>query len=237
MKAIILAAGRGSRMKNLTDNLPKCLVPLKGKPLLEWQLDAIYNAGIKDVGIVTGYKRELLSRYGLTEFNNEAWSLSNMVSSLLKADAWLKNDTCIVSYSDIFYQSDAVSSLIECSTDIAITYDINWQTMWEKRFGNPLLDAETFRINQNKELIEIGNKPNQVSDIQGQYMGLLKFTPDGWRMVKEFLSTLNLDEIAKIHMTGLLQQIIDRKIIPIQATPYSGIWGEVDTESDLIIYQ
>ena len=60
MKAIILAAGRGSRMKNLTDEKPKCLAKLRGKPLLEWQLTSLREAGIEDIAIVTGYKRELL---------------------------------------------------------------------------------------------------------------------------------------------------------------------------------
>ena len=61
MKAIILAAGRGSRMGNLTDESPKCLVELRARPLLEWQLMAIREAGIDDIAIVNGYKRELAS--------------------------------------------------------------------------------------------------------------------------------------------------------------------------------
>ena len=59
MKAIILAAGRGSRMKNLTSDKPKCLVKLHGKPLLEWQLESMYKSGISEIAVVTGYKNEL----------------------------------------------------------------------------------------------------------------------------------------------------------------------------------
>ena len=65
MKANILAAGRGSRMKHLTDERPKCLIEFNGKPLLEWQLEAIRAAGIDEIGIITGYKREMLNGYGL----------------------------------------------------------------------------------------------------------------------------------------------------------------------------
>ena len=61
MKAIILAAGRGSRMKHLTDEKPKCLAKLGGKLLIEWQLEALSAAGINEIAIVTGYKKELLS--------------------------------------------------------------------------------------------------------------------------------------------------------------------------------
>lgn len=82
MKAIILAAGRCSRMKDLTDDRPKCLVELRGKPLLEWQLIALRAAGISEIAIVTGYKRELLCNRGLHEFHNPRWADTNMVSSL-----------------------------------------------------------------------------------------------------------------------------------------------------------
>ena len=67
MKAIILAAGRGSRMKNMTDERPKCLVELGGKPLLEYQLTALRQAGINEIAVVTGYRRELLVGYGLVD--------------------------------------------------------------------------------------------------------------------------------------------------------------------------
>ena len=102
MKAIILAAGRGSRMKELTAENHKCLVELRGKPLLEWQLLALREAGIGEIAIVTGYKRELLSQYGLAEFHNPRWEKTNMVSSLACAERWLQVGPCIVSYSDIF---------------------------------------------------------------------------------------------------------------------------------------
>ena len=66
MKAIILAAGLGSRMKNLTENHPKCLVKVKGRTLLNWQLDALGTAGISQIGVVTGYRRESLADQGLS---------------------------------------------------------------------------------------------------------------------------------------------------------------------------
>ena len=87
MKAIILAAGRGSRMKKLTDEGPKCLVKLRGKTLLDWQLDVFKNAGISQIAIVTGYKRQLLANRGLEEFYNDRWAETNMVSSLACANA------------------------------------------------------------------------------------------------------------------------------------------------------
>ena len=167
MRGIILAAGRGSRMKHLTSERPKCMVKLRGKPLIEWQLEALRAAGINDIAIVTGYRHELLSSYKLTKFHNARWTETNMVASLACADKWLRSEPSIVSYSDIFYESSAVTSLIDCPGSLAVTYDPNWLSIWEKRFEDPLSDAETFSLNSSNQIIEIGNKPKTAKEVQG----------------------------------------------------------------------
>lgn len=237
MKAIILAAGRGSRMKSLTEDKPKCLVELHGKSLLQWQLDALQGAGITDIAIVTGYKRELLTNSGLVEFHNSRWAETNMVTSLVSAAEWLESEPCIVSYSDIFYRPSAVTALMNTNADLAVTYDDNWHQLWERRFGNPLLDAETFRLNNDRTLAEIGNKPKSVSEIEGQYMGLLRFSPVGWAEVMRIRATLSPEERDQMHMTGTLQNIVESGRLPISAIVYYESWGEVDSAEDLNAYQ
>jgi choline kinase len=236
MKAIILAAGRGSRMGQLTNLKPKCLLEFRGKTLFERQITSLREAGVSEVSVVTGYKRELLKRIDLKEFYNPRWEQTNMVSSLECAAEWLKEAPCVVSYSDIFYEAHAVSSLIDCSAKLAVTYDLNWQRLWEARFGNPLLDAETFRVNFDSTLIEIGNKPVRVEEVQGQYMGLLRFTPEGWNEVVRIRSGLPSKTCDEMHMTGTLQKVIEQSYINILAIPYSGEWGEFDNENDLKSY-
>lgn len=237
MKALILAAGRGSRMKGLTESKPKCLVELDGKPLLAYQLTALREAGVTDIGIVTGYRREMLTSFDLVEFNNERWSETNMVSSLSCAAKWLREEDCIVSYSDIFYNASAVTSLIEKKADIAITYDPNWLEIWKSRFDDPLSDAETFRLNSKSELIEIGDQPQTVEQVQGQYMGLLKFSPKGWGGIETIFHLLPAKLQDSIHMTGILQKVIESNVLPVNVIPYVGKWGEVDSEADLECYK
>jgi len=237
VKAIILAAGRGSRMKSLTDERPKCLVELRGKPLLEWQLESLRAAGISDIAVVTGYKRELLAERGLSEFHNPRWAETNMVSSLACAESWLQGEPCIVSYSDIFYSPAAVQSLINSDATLAVTYDPNWLQLWTERFGDPLLDAETFRLTAAHTLAEIGNKPQSVDDVQGQYMGLLRFTPEGWAEVVRLRAELSPQQRDSMHMTNTLQRVIDAGRVPIEAVAYTGEWGEVDSSEDLSVYQ
>ncbi len=233
MRAILLAAGRGSRMQHMTDAQPKCLVEVHGKPLLEWQLAALRAAGIDDIAIVTGYRRELLAGRGLVEFHNPNWATTNMVSSLACAGEWLESGPCLVSYTDIFYQPEAALSLIASPALLAITYDPEWRRLWERRFADPLSDAETFRIDAAGNLLEIGQRPTAIEAIQGQYMGLLRITAEGWAEILRIRAGLPANERDGMHMTGTLQRIIAAGRLPIAAIAYHGTWGEIDTEHDL----
>jgi L-glutamine-phosphate cytidylyltransferase len=237
MRAIILAAGRGSRMKGLTDDRPKCLVELHGKALIDWQLEALHTAGITEIAVVTGYKREMIACRGLIEFHNERWAETQMVTSLACADEWLKVDTCIVSYSDIFYDASAVSSLMGASASLAVTYDPNWLELWQQRFDDPLDDAETFKLTADSTLVEIGNKPGSIEEVEGQYMGLLRFTPEGWGEVRRIRSEMAVVQSDAMHMTGTLQKIIEGGNVSVSAVPYTGRWGEVDSVTDLSAYK
>lgn len=223
-------------MNDLTEKLPKCLTRIGGRSLLEWQLAAIHSAGIKDVAIVTGYQRDALEHFGLTEFHNFNWSQTNMVMSLACATPWLSRGPCIVSYSDIFYDSSAIRLLKESRSSLAITFDPEWRALWRARFGDPLVDAETFRITSNGFLREIGKKPVSLEEIEGQFMGLIRFTPESWQEAQTLCSQLNSIDRDRLDMTSLLNGLLARERVQISALPYSGEWGEVDSQSDLELY-
>ena len=74
MRALILAAGRGSRMGSLGDDRPKCLVELDGRPLLDRQLAPLRRGGAEEIGIVSGYRAEMLNASGLSYFENKRWA-------------------------------------------------------------------------------------------------------------------------------------------------------------------
>jgi len=232
MKAIILAAGRGSRMKSLTDERPKCLIEFRGKPLLQWQLDALRGAGVEEIAVVRGYRGELLDPYQLHWFENPRWAETQMVSSLACAAAWLTSAPCLVSYSDIFYSADTVRALLASPSDLAVTYDPNWLAVWQKRFANPLDDAETFRIQADGRITEIGRKPKTVEEVQGQYMGLLQFRPAAWTALEAARAGLEPKRRDKLDMTSALQLLIERGF-PVQGVPSQSSWGELDSDEDL----
>ena len=235
MKAIILAAGRGSRMGGLTSEQPKCMTVLGGKPLVQWQLDALRGGGIEKVAIVRGYLPETFC-LPVHYFDNRRWADTNMVLSLAEARPWLRETPCVVSYSDIVYGQDTVARLVAADGDIVITYDPHWRKLWEMRFDDPLKDAETFKIDGTGHLLEIGRRAKSMDEIGGQYMGLLRFTPRGWQQVEDFLTTLTSEQADQLDMTSLLRQLLDRGV-KIFTVAIDEPWYEVDSESDLRLYQ
>ncbi|MFN0116873.1 MAG: NTP transferase domain-containing protein [Elusimicrobiota bacterium] len=237
MKAIILAAGRGSRLGSLSSTIPKCMVQLAGKPLIAWQLAALRKSGVSDIAIVRGYLKESFTFKDVSYFDNNDWAATNMVMSLYSAREWLKKEPCIISYSDIVYSSSIIKKLMSASTsNITISYDVGWHDLWKMRFENPLEDAETFIIDQTSKLLEIGKKTDDLKKVQGQYMGLLRFSPEGWETTEKFL--LNQSEVIrnKLDMTSLLQKLNETGI-EIKTMAIDEKWFEVDNENDLMIYE
>jgi L-glutamine-phosphate cytidylyltransferase len=231
MRAVILAAGRGRRMGRYTVDRPKCLVELRGRTLLDRQMSALREAGARDVAVVAGWRAELFHGTGLTVFVNDKWALTTMVESLAAADSWLRRGPVLVSYGDIVYSAATARTLAAAEHDLAVAYDPGWQALWERRFAAPLDDAETFRLDGRGLLAEIGGRPTSLAQVQGQYLGLLKFTPAAWALVRGLLRTEA--GLRGTDMTGLLRFLVCERGFAIGATPVSGPWCEFDHPSDL----
>ena len=236
MRAVILAAGRGSRMGQLGYERPKCLVEFGKKLLIERQVAALRSGGAQAVGVVRGYRADMIELPDLTYFHNERWSETNMVLSLAAAAEWLKLGPVIVSYADIFYRHELVRDLAAATGDLVIAYDRAWRSLWSRRFADPLADAETFQVDASGRLIEIGNKTSSINEIEGQYMGLLKFTPRAWKDVEALLATLDALTRDRLDMTGLLQRLL-RRNVTINTFGTDGQWGEIDSPGDLVLYE
>ncbi len=157
--------------------------------------------------------------------------------SLAAAAPWLRSGPVIVSYADIFYRSELVRGLAGAPGQLVITYDRAWRRLWTRRFADPLADAETFRIDAAGQLLEIGGKTTRIEDIEGQYMGLLKFTPPAWSAVEALLSTLDAAIRDRLDMTGLLRRLLAGKELPIGTFGTDGQWGEIDNPEDVALYQ
>lgn len=253
MKVIILAAGQGTRLRPLTDDRPKCMVEIKGKSIIERQLETLRSCGIRDgdVAIVTGcyggLLKERLKGGGIRFIDNDEYNDTNMVYSLMCAKVLLETEEdIIVSYGDIIYNEAVFRKLLEAENDISVIVDDGWQEYWRERCENPLDDAETLMLDGGGFLTEIGQKTDDIGRVQAQYIGLMRFKGAG---LKALLTTAEEAEARsrkgiplwrakrayrKMYMTDLLQGMIDEGH-KLKAVHIRRGWFEVDDTEDLRI--
>ncbi len=237
-KAIILAAGRGSRLHPYTENAPKCLTELGGVSLIERQLSVLRSAGIDDIVIATGYLSEMLALPGTRQIHNPAWASTNMVESLFAAEADFGEDL-IVCYADIAYEPKLLDALLRSPHDITVAVNTGWRALWEMRFENPLDDAESLVLGPDGTILEIGNKVSDIESIEGQFTGLLRFrgtAVDDLRNARTSMehaerSWKNVRPVEKAYMTDLLMELI-LSGRPVHAALVDGGWLEIDTVED-----
>lgn len=242
MRVIILAAGQGTRLRPFTDDRPKCLVELNGRPLLHRQLEMLRAAGLTEIALVGGYRADCLEGQGVEVLHNPRFATTNMVSTLFCAQEWMVDgEDLLIAYGDIVYELSVLESLLATDAPLAISIDREWRRFWEIRMENPLSDAETLKLNSDNCITELGKKPTSYSEVQGQYMGLIKVRGD---CVKAFRDAWHgLDRTAlrdgkdfdNMYMTTFLQHLIDTGWTARAAFTDNG-WLEVDTVEDLNQY-
>ncbi|MEX1198752.1 MAG: phosphocholine cytidylyltransferase family protein [Pseudohongiellaceae bacterium] len=244
MRAVILAAGQGSRLRPLTDDRPKGMVELAGRPLLHRQIEVLRAAGVEDIVLVSGYRGDQLRMPGVRIMENPRYAETNMVTTLFCAEQALRDagDDVLISYADIVYEPRVLQSVLECRAPLCVAVDREWRAFWQLRMDDPLSDAETLRLADGDRITELGKKPGSYEDIQGQYMGLMKVRGDH---VAEFCDTWHgMDREARydgkdfdnMYLTSYLQHLIDSGWDMRAAFTDNG-WLEVDTVEDLARYE
>lgn len=237
-RTIILAAGEGTRLRPYTYELPKCMVKINGKSLIDRQLNVLSNLDLEDVVIIGGYKADMLTGKSKILIKNDQYKDTNMLWTLFCGEELLQ-DEIIVSYGDIVYSEEVLEKLLKSKADISVIVDNEWHSYWKSRIDNPLDDAETLKINKDGKICEIGQKPDHISDIEGQYIGLMKFSAKGISIIKKLFKTESdgstsflKRNLRNAYMTDFLQALIDsgEEIHPIYI---NGDWVEIDTVEDL----
>jgi len=242
-RAIILAAGQGTRLRPLTNNKPKCLVLLQGKTFLERQVNVLKRAGVKDLLVVGGYRVDLIKEAGFNCMVNPKYESTNMVETLFRGVSFIElGGDLIIGYGDIIYQIDNLNQVLSCEDEIGVMVDRNWRRYWELRFSDPLEDAETFVMDSEGYVIELGKKAKSFKRIHGQYTGLIKVREDKIKDFIDFYKSLNRNKIydgknfSNMYMTSFLQEIIDAGW-KVKAVSVENGWLEIDSVNDLQIYE
>lgn len=238
MKAIILAAGMGTRLDKYTKNLPKGMLAFNGKPLIEWQVQNLRKAGIEDITIVTGYKKETIAYADIKYYHNPLFAETNMVESLLCARAEMNGDV-LVAYSDIIYTPQLVQLCKENVSNIGVAVDKDWRKYWMLRYNSTEFDLESLQVKDGR-IIELGRSLSSSAGVDLRYIGLIKFSAAGIQKALEVYDAKKFKNenwvqsgksFAQGYMTDLLNEIImtGYEVNPIIS---HGGWLEFDTNED-----
>ena len=243
MKAIILAAGQGTRLAPITDDRPKCLVELGGRSLLDHQILTLKSQGITDITVIAGYLAESITVRGFRLVVNQDFASSNMVYTLFCADDLFAGDAdLLISYGDIVYEPRVLRALLASNAPMSVVVDREWRRYWELRMDDPLSDAETMKIDSFGMITELGKKPRGYKEIQGQYIGLIKVRRDRVVSLRRLYEAMDPDGTfdgrthKQMFMTSFVQHAINNGW-PVEAVQISNGWLELDTYAELELYR
>jgi choline kinase len=231
-RVIILAAGQGTRLRPYTDEIPKCMIPLHGKPILHWQLDTIRSCGITDIVVVEGYRNEKVYAPGTKTVVNREFNTTNMVESLWCARDYFDNGF-IMCYGDIVYNAEVLENLLESTGEISVVVDKAWKPYWSCRTENILNDIESLSIGDTGKIKSIGQKVDSLKPVEGQYIGMVAFRQEGVRRLRKFIERT---PASNLYMTDLLQGLINEGV-SVDPVWINGGWLEIDTIKDLEVSQ
>ena len=240
MKAIIVAAGPGSRLMPITNEKPKCLLEVGDQTILERALQALRENGIEDIVVVRGYRGHLVNYPHVTYCHNPDFEKNNILRSLFYAEDEM-DDAFIFSYSDILYSSEVVARLIDSEADVALIVDVNWIQTYEGRDLHPISEAELVKV-ENGMVARIGKGVVTPEEAHGEFIGLAKFSRSGAEAMKAVYHRVAEEcpsapfhraaSLEKAYMTDMIQELVDAGSL-VQSVDIEGGWMEIDTPQDL----
>lgn len=251
-RAIIVAAGRGRRLGRETDELPKCMVEVAGRPILHWQLDALAAAGADDVVIVRGYRGDRIDpgRRTVRFVDNADWESNNILASLLCARAELAGGF-FFSYADIVYRAEVTRAVRAAAGagEIVLAIDRAWRDAYEGRTLHPVAEAELALVDPGGEggladrVRRVGKRAVAEGSAAGEFIGLAHVGAAGARALCEVWDRAlaaggpeapfgNAPRLRQAYLTDALNALADAGVA-LRPAFIDGGWREIDTEQDL----
>jgi choline kinase len=243
MRAIVIGAGRGSRLRHLTDEIPKTLVPVLGRPMLDAILEALAAGGFSrgEVTFICGYKKEVVqTRYPELEYvENADWERNNILGSLLCARDRLA-DGFVSTYADIVYRPQVVADLVAAEGDLVLAVDTDWRRRYVGRSQHPDTDAEKL-VAKDGKVVRI-SRQIAADEATGEFIGVMKATPAGAaRFVEAFdqaRAKCGDDEpfregriFRKAYLLDLLAHMVEQGV-DVRTVDTHGGYMEIDTLED-----
>jgi L-glutamine-phosphate cytidylyltransferase len=243
MKEIVIAAGMGARLKNHTNNIPKCLVEVAGRPILRHQIDAFRAEGVEKIAVIRGYLAEKITYDDLTYYENPDFRSNNILESLFCAEPEM-DGPFLSTYADILYDRSVVRAVLDAPGDISLVVDRLWHRTYEGRTDHPVSEAELTVLDETGRVVEVGKHVGPEHAL-GEFIGLAKYSAAGAEAMRQVYHEMRDKLFAhpevpwqatktfrKAYLTDLIEELIDRGV-DVRPAPIDGHWREIDTVQDL----
>jgi phosphoenolpyruvate phosphomutase len=248
--AVILAAGASQGLLPLTEEVPKPMLDIKGKTILERQIEVLNACGLKDVAVVRGYKKDAIKVPNVRYYDNDEFATSNEAVSLFRAGKELAGSFVFL-YGDILFERGHLEKLLKSPADISILVDRSFREDGRPTEGRGAPDLVVLKDAQEAGYRFVGaESPHRVarvgrtiaaSQAHGEFVGMAMFTQKGARLLTDCYGQLTearpaggFHEAASLRgatFPDLLQELVDRGADVQAIDVYKG-WLEIDTFED-----
>ena len=241
MNAIIIAGGNSTRIRPLSNEIPKTMIEIYGKSILERQIELFQRYGISDITVVTGYQSEKINLPNITCIKNEKYKSTNINEGLFCAKAKL-NDSVVIAYGDLMFEYEVLERILNFKGDIGVGVRLNWKPHYKGRTLYPISEAENVVIENNK-IVKIRKNISKCekNQIIGEFIGIMKLSKNASDILVQKYLELQKSHIGKFHnatslkqayITDMLQEIIDSDYL-VEPVIIEGKWCEIDTIQDI----
>lgn len=226
MKAVLLAAGLGTRLRPITNEVPKCMVPVNGMPIIEKQILNLVDNGVNDIYVVAGYKREVLKAFLNRKYpfvhviENEAYDTTNNMFSLYMTMNYVRNSDFILMNSDVFHDANIEAGLIN-------SHEAN---MIACEYGRYI--EESMKITVEKDAIKHISKQISQNEAYATSIDIYKISANAGNI----LFDMCIDIIEKHgNRNSWTEVALDQIFSKVDFKPYNieGRWFEIDNHEDL----
>jgi len=235
--AVILAASRGTELGALTEDRPKCMVDVRGRPLLHRLVETFREGGVRDVTVVRGYGKDMVNLSTARMVDHDAYDTSGEAATLAAAAEAIDGDT-LISYGDILFRHHIVDEVLEAEGDIVVVVDALWRErpLVEGKVRDLVIASEPFSHDYlGDEPVYLKRIGNDLAgaEVTGEWIGLARVSPEGARAVRRELDRLR-DEGALDRAS--LPDLLDRMVGAgenVRVLYVAGQWLDVDDYADL----
>jgi choline kinase len=230
-KAIILCSGQGRRLLPLTENLPKCLLPIAGRSILQWQLDALLETGIEDISIISGFRSDLVEQLvessyadntGVKVSYNPFYSVSDNLASCWIARSQMHDDFLLLN-GDTVFEPEILQCLM-ASPSAPVTITIDQKTSY---------DGDDMKVGLEGNQVRHVSKTLSAEQSHAESIGMLYFRENGPLIFRESIeTTMRAPNALKSWFLSAVDALANKNMV--QACSISGMrWAEIDFIVDM----